>query len=74
VKLSFIALAIFLVLKVRNEVLRVFPEEPPPRNPLWQRAQRLAALSIFSWVGAITAGRLLAYTFKWLRVGIPGGF
>ena len=74
VKLSFIALAIFLVLKIRNDVLRVFPEEPPPHNPLWRRAQRLAALSLFSWAGAITAGRLLAYTFKWLRVGIPGGF
>jgi hypothetical protein len=74
VKLSFITLAIVLVLKVRNEVLRVFQEVPPPHNPLWRRAQRLAALSIFCWAGAITSGRLLAYTFKWLRVGIPGGF
>lgn len=74
VKLTFITLAIVLALKVRDQVLRTFPEEPPTQNPLWRHAQRLAAFSIFCWAGAITSGRLLAYTFKWLRVGIPGGF
>ena len=74
VKLTFITLAIVLALGVRSEVLRTFPEDPPAQNPLWRHAQHLAAFSIFCWVGAITSGRLLAYTFKWLRVGIPGGF
>ena len=74
VKLSFIALAIVLMVKIRNDVLRVFPEEAPRHNPLWRHAQRLAAASLLCWVGAITAGRLLAYTFTWLRVGVPGGF
>jgi hypothetical protein len=74
VKLSFIALAIVLMVKIRNDVLRVFPEEAPRHNPLWRHAQHLAAASLLCWVGAITAGRLLAYTFTWLRVGVPGGF
>ena len=74
VKLSLIALAIVLVLKIRNDVLRVFHEDAPPGSPLWRRARRLAAASLLSWVGAITAGRLLAYTYTWLRVGVPGGF
>jgi hypothetical protein len=66
-KLSFIALAVVLVVKIRTQVLR-------SPAPIWQRAKVLAAASLASWVGAITAGRLLAYTFTWLRVGIPGGF
>jgi len=74
VKLSLIGLAIFLMVKIRNEVLLVFHEDQPRENPLWRHAQRLAAASLLCWVGAITAGRLLAYTFTWLRVGIPGGF
>lgn len=69
-KLSLIALAIYLVLKVRNEVLR----HEPLNDEQWRRAKWLAAASLACWAGAITAGRLLAYTFIWLRVGIPGGF
>jgi len=71
VKLSFIALAVTLIVKIRNQVLRAGDAE---RVALGTHAKRLAILSIFSWVGTITAGRLLAYTFTWLRVGIPGGF
>ena len=69
VKLSFIALAVTLVVKVRNQVLRA----PAPLSSS-RHARILASLSLVSWVGTITAGRLLAYTFTWLRVGIPGGF
>ena len=69
VKLSFIALAVTLLVKVRNQVLRA----PAPLSSS-RHARILASLSLFSWVGTITAGRLLAYTFTWLRVGIPGGF
>jgi len=71
VKLSFIALAVTLIVKIRNQVLRA---GDPERVALGTRARRLAMLSLFSWVGTITAGRLLAYTVTWLRVGIPGGF
>lgn len=64
VKLSLIvaALAIFTVLDRR--ALR------KPMDPRWAaRAGRwLAAASLVSWAGAITAGRLLAYTYRRLFV------
>ena len=37
-------------------------------------AKVLASFSLASWMGAIAAGRFLAYTYTWLRVGMPGGF
>jgi len=37
-------------------------------------ARRLAVFVMAAWLAAILSGRLLAYTFRWLRVGIPGGF
>jgi hypothetical protein len=70
VKLSLIALSIYLIVKVKNEVLRHEPSD----EIHWRRAKILAAASLAAWAAAITAGRLLAYTFIWLRVGIPGGF
>jgi hypothetical protein len=73
VKLSFIALAIVLVLKIRNEVLRPASGDASGKS-IGPRAKQLALASLLSWIGAITAGRLLAYTYTWLRVGIPGGF
>ena len=75
VKLIWIALAIFLVVKIRNEVL-LSPQgnKPGAQTPLGRRAKTLAGLSLASWMGAIAAGRFLAYTYAWLRVGIPGGF
>jgi len=72
VKLTFIALAIYLVVKIRNDVLR--NPQGDRRRELWKRARFLAGLSLASWMGTIAAGRFLAYTFTWLRVGIPGGF
>ena len=71
VKLSLIALAICLVVKIRNEVLRS-PQGNIPAGT--RRAKTLAAVSLASWMGAIAAGRFLAYTYTWLRVGMPGGF
>ncbi len=75
VKLSLIALAVYLVVKIRNDVLR-HPQRDKRRGEtsLWKRAKFLAGLSLASWMGTIAAGRFLAYTFTWLRVGIPGGF
>jgi hypothetical protein len=37
---------------------------------MWRRAKILAGLSLASWMGAITAGRFLAYT----RLGLPASF
>jgi hypothetical protein len=74
-KLSLIGLAIYLVVKIRNDVLRN-PQGDRPRaeTARWRRASILAGLSLTSWMGAIAAGRFLAYTYTWLRVGMRGGF
>jgi hypothetical protein len=75
VKLSLIGLAVYLVVRIRNDVLRN-PQNDDRRDntSMWKRAKFLAGLSLASWMGTIAAGRFLAYTFTWLRVGIPGGF
>jgi hypothetical protein len=75
VKLLLIALAIYLMVKIRNEVLRnPQGDKRPAETAMWTHAKVLAVLSLAAWMGAIAAGRFLAYTFNWLRVGIPGGF
>jgi hypothetical protein len=53
VKLSFIALALVLVRLIGNA-------EPP------RKLRLLAIASLVCWTGAITAGRLLAYTYSHL--------
>jgi hypothetical protein len=75
VKLALIALAIYLVVKIRNEVLGD-PQggKRGAETALWKRAKVLAGFSLACWMGAIAAGRFLAYTYTWLRVGMPGGF
>ena len=67
VKLALIGLGLALAVKIRAAVLAA---PAPDMN----RARRLASASLGAWGGAILAGRLLAYTFTWLRVGVPGGF
>ena len=75
VKLSLIALAIYLVVKIRNDVLRD-PQggKRGPETALWKRARALAGFSLATWMCVIAAGRFLAYTYTWLRVGERGGF
>jgi len=58
VKMIFIALAIINLRIIR---VRVFRDPQIDRVPSSTNAKVLAALSLFFWLGAITAGRLLAY-------------
>jgi len=58
VKMIFIALALVTLRLIRN---RVFRDPQLDRVPFSSSAKMLAALSLFFWLGAITAGRLLAY-------------
>jgi hypothetical protein len=75
VKLSLIGLAIYLVVRIRNEVLRdPQGDKRPAETAAWRRAKMLAGLSLASWMGVIAAGRFLAYTHTWLRVGLPANF
>ena len=71
VKLALIAAAIYLALRIRRDILRA-----PDTDQLvaQRRARLLAVASLVCWAGVITAGRLLAYTYSWLRVGMPNNF
>jgi hypothetical protein len=58
VKMAFIALAVFNLRMLRN---RVFRDPFIDKKPLTSDAKVLAITSIIFWLGAITAGRLMAY-------------
>ena len=64
VKMAFIVLA---VVSQRLIQTRVFGDPDVDRRPFSANAKMLAVMSLVFWLGAITAGRLLAY------VGTPGG-
>jgi hypothetical protein len=71
IKLTLIGIGVYLTVKVRRDIL-LSPDANTAAASV--SARRLALLLMAAWFGAILSGRLLAYTFKWLRVGIPGGF
>jgi hypothetical protein len=64
VKMAFIVLAVIAQRAIQT---RVFGDPDLDRQPFSSNAKMLAAASLACWLGAITAGRLLAY------VGNPGG-
>jgi hypothetical protein len=67
IKLSLVALGVWLVYRIGHEVLRV----EPGQKPITARAKWLAAASLAGWVSLIIAGRLLEYTHRWELIGIP---
>jgi hypothetical protein len=58
VKMVFIALAVVTQLMIQKRVLR---DPKADKGPLPRNAKLLAIASLACWLGAITAGRLLAY-------------
>jgi hypothetical protein len=68
VKLGCIAAGIVLSLWLRAKVIR-----NPAMDSGWisTGGKLMAVCSLALWIGAITAGRFLAYTCNYLRVGIP---
>jgi hypothetical protein len=58
VKLFFVALAVINMQMVRN---RIFRRPAPPDDGLPANARMLAVTSLVFWIGATTAGRLIAY-------------
>src|SRR5262245_26388720 len=58
VKLALIALALITVARIRRQV---FPAGSTASGPIAPRTKLLAIASLVLWVGAITAGRLMAY-------------
>jgi hypothetical protein len=45
---------------------QVFGDDSMSESAMMQRGRTLAKASLCLWIGAITAGRLLAYTFTYL--------
>ncbi len=58
-KLALIAVALVILRIVRRDALA----DNAPQAVASGRLKRLAAASLVCWIGAITAGRLLAYTY-----------
>jgi hypothetical protein len=67
IKLSLVALAIFLVYRIGVEVLHAGADGEKAITP---RAKWMAAASLAAWASLIIAGRLLEYTHKWELLGI----
>jgi len=63
IKLMLIGLAIWVMLKLKS---RVFDDAGLSEAEMTARGATLAKYSLALWLGAITAGRLLAYTYKYL--------
>ena len=67
-KLAAVAAALLITRSLKNGVLRD-PSHDAGLVPA--RARVLAALSLFLWAGAVTSGRLLAYTHRILMAAHP---
>jgi hypothetical protein len=62
-KLAIIGFAVWVMQKLRSQV---FENASLSEVDMMERGAALAKWSLFLWFGAITAGRLLAYTYKYL--------
>ena len=63
IKLTCIGLAVWIMTMLKD---RVFDDSKLDETSMMARGAALAKWSLFLWIGAITAGRLLAYTYKFL--------
>ena len=68
-KLSMIAIGVTIMATIKN---KVFLDPNLNEQEMVARGKTLAKWSLVSWIGAITAGRLLAYTFTYLLYGREG--
>jgi hypothetical protein len=66
IKLTLIAVSVSLVLRIKR---RVF-DDVLSESAMIEKGKGMAKWSLGLWVGAITAGRLLAYTYRYLLYGV----
>jgi hypothetical protein len=66
IKLTFIALAVITMQRIKG---RVFGDSSLSDAAMVIKGKTLAKLSLALWIGAITAGRLLAYTYTYRLYG-----
>ena len=63
IKLTLIGFAVWVMQRLKSQV---FEDSSLSEESIMARGLALAKWSLFLWFGAITAGRLLAYTYKYL--------
>jgi len=63
IKLVFIAVAVWVMTRIKGQV---FGDTSSSETAMMGRGKTLAKWSLVLWIGAITAGRLLAYTYNYL--------
>lgn len=63
IKLTIIGCAIWILVKIQKNV---FSDTSITEADMMARGATLAKWSLLLWVGAISAGRLLAYTYKYI--------
>jgi hypothetical protein len=66
IKLLLIASAVLVMQRMKN---RLFGDAALTESDRMARGRSLAAWSLVLWIGAITSGRLLAYTFIYRMYG-----
>jgi len=70
IKLSLVAIGLITMQKIKA---RVFDDSVLSEVAVAATARRMAIWSLLVWTGALTAGRLLAYTAPYLVYGVRGG-
>lgn len=70
IKLSLIALGIITMQRIKR---KVFDGAGLDDAAMMAAGKTMAMFSLLCWIGTITAGRLLAYTFIYLEYGHRGG-
>ena len=68
-KLTLIGLAVALMQKMKT---RVFTDTTLSDADMMRKGKNLATWSLVLWAGAVTAGRLLAYTYNYLKYDYRG--
>ena len=69
IKLTLIALAVTVMHTIKK---RVFGDSSLSDAAMMAKGKTLAVWSLIFWVGAVTAGRMLAYTYSYLKYGFTG--
>ena len=68
-KLTLIGIAVTVMHTIRK---RVFTDSTMSESDMMMKGKALAVWSLVLWTGAVTAGRLLAYTYSYLKYNYRG--
>jgi hypothetical protein len=69
IKLTLIGVAVAVMQMIKN---RVFSDSTLSDSQMMMKGKALATWSLVLWAGAVTAGRLLAYTYNYLKYDYRG--